>query len=231
LPYPRFKACGLHELYEISANTLDDKILSIQGVLVGLVDQTTKSVMESSTDSDLNTVLRKAHELAMSKSGINEEDFLRTIFKDRSIFMDANVGFKSKTEKMLDRDLIAARTWWHWLRSREDADWSDVTPKPSAVIEGHTRLQGLHEGSRFFTCESGTIGIARSTIRNNDRIYVVKGSPGPFVLRPCDLTSERTSRNSPGDKYYTFVTCCYVHRFMNGEAVVGDVKWETLLLC
>lgn len=45
------------------------------------------------------------------------------------------------------------------------------------------------------------------------------------------MAPEESLGENSEDKYYAFVGCCYIHKFMNGEAVEGDVTWETLLLC
>lgn len=142
MPYPVFNACGLHEVYESPTNILDDKILSIQGVFIGLVEQTTDSIIGASNDTDLNNVFRQAHELAISKSGIIEEDFLRTIFMDRSMEHDCT-GNRWKNE-MPSEHLIAARTWLHWLLSLENGDNLDAS---SNAISGSKHSMKITDSS------------------------------------------------------------------------------------
>ncbi len=106
----------------------------------------------------------------------------------------------------------------------------DVSPKSADAKWCHLQFLARWIYNKFFTCDSGSIGVARSVIQKNDKIYVVKGSRDPFILRPCEVPPEHLPAAAPGEKYYALVGVCYLHKFMNGEAVEGDVNWESLLL-
>ncbi|KAF1981826.1 hypothetical protein K402DRAFT_398222 [Aulographum hederae CBS 113979] len=65
----------------------------------------------------------------------------------------------------------------------------------------------MDSGSRFFTMSGGYYGLGPTMLMPNDVCAVFFGSRTPYVLRP-DMNGE-----------YRFVGHCYVHGFMDGEAM------------
>lgn len=54
--------------------------------------------------------------------------------------------------------------------------------------------------------------------KSGDKVFVLRGSEVPFILRPCGL----------GREGFFVVGDCYVHGIMDGEAL--GRPWETVCL-
>jgi hypothetical protein len=200
----------------------------IYGVFSGIVNNISNTINDNSDIKDLAAKLRHAQEIITSRSGISEEDFLRTLF------MNGPVSYWENRDesRMSGEDLMTAKMWWQWMRSGGgDSTHGSLNNDFRDLYYRRFPVDFQDTSSTIFTCNSGLIGLARSPVRKNDRVYVVKGSPMPFLLRPCEPPLELFSDGVTRANYFNFVGGCYLDKCMDGEAVEGDVEWETLVLC
>jgi hypothetical protein len=74
----------------------------------------------------------------------------------------------------------------------------------------------------FFETENGYIGLGPLILEPNDQIWILLGGRIPMVLRPTG-------------NMYQVVRACYVHGYMNGEAIqgleAGSFLEQEVLLC
>ena len=69
-------------------------------------------------------------------------------------------------------------------------------------------------GRRMLVCQKGYIGLGPSHTEAKDVVYVIKGSPVPYILRPVKDKNQSDT--------FKFIGECYIHGIMNGEAVERD---------
>lgn len=77
-----------------------------------------------------------------------------------------------------------------------------------SAIEMHT-----YRSRASFITEEGRLGASSGNVRCGDIVVVLFGGEVLYALRPC-----------PGSSYYQYVSECYVHGFMDGEALVAIRK-------
>ena len=83
---------------------------------------------------------------------------------------------------------------------------------------------------RVFVTREGHFGVGPCTFSVGDRIFIVQGAQVPLILRPLEGTIMEGS-SSPLRYYdYSYVGRCYIHGYMDGEAVTTETKWQTLNL-
>ena len=83
----------------------------------------------------------------------------------------------------------------------------------------------------FWLTSQGFLGIGRQTVEKGDEVFIVKGSRVPLILRPIERTLLPRSGLSEREQGYLFLSECYLHGFMDGEAVKPDNKWQRVHLC
>ena len=77
---------------------------------------------------------------------------------------------------------------------------------------------------RMIVTEGGYIGLAPQDSEAGDEIYVVLGSPSPFILRPLDKAFQTEDQIETTPSYTVVVGNGYLHKIMFGEAF--EDKWE-----
>jgi hypothetical protein len=70
------------------------------------------------------------------------------------------------------------------------------------------------ESSIFVITKKGYMGLAEGQVEVGDKVFVVRGSSVPLVLRPVTKSSRKGVGNSTR---YTLVGRAYVHGIMDGE--------------
>jgi len=133
-----------------------------------------------------------------------------------------------------------------WMKT-PDRSASSRSPLATAV------LYTAH-GRAFFKTEQGYIGVGPSHMKRGDEVFVVFGSPTPFVFRrqpsPGDGTHEEseteeddtheesktTTDTSPelsiDPMRYELIGYCYLHGVMDGEFVANEnIKETTIRIC
>ena len=135
--------------------------------------------------------------------------------------------------RMLPEDLITIETWWELAQSAK------IEGRGNSFLNGRernlVRLAGQLRNSvrvyNFYLTSQGFLGMGPQTLEKGDEVFVTKGSRLPLILRPIKDTITH-NLGIPGHKRgYLFVGQCYLHGFMDGEAVKPDTKWETVRLC
>ncbi|KAK6434462.1 hypothetical protein LTR95_009351 [Oleoguttula sp. CCFEE 5521] len=66
----------------------------------------------------------------------------------------------------------------------------------------------------FFITQAGYIGLGPEYLQEGDIVTILSGGDWPFALRRCDLEKEQ----------YQFLSSCYVHGVMHGEAAESHDK-------
>lgn len=71
-----------------------------------------------------------------------------------------------------------------------------------------------------------TWGFVFPTVQQGDEVFVLYGGRMPFILRPRNEGSD-----AAGARYYRIIGDCYLHNFMDGEAVNNhDYQEKKLIL-
>lgn len=205
---PRDKLYALSGLAgSLVADTADDSILTLNGVVVGEVRDTGICFAEESA-FDLSHIARHWQDLVHrvgktgqdeypGKSETYEEAFWRVLSHD--LFTEPSEDGLPITSRFTfgGRGALEAKKVATTINSAFHPDW------------------GLHcfefVGRRYFTMSSGLIGLADPHIQSGDVVCVFYGGDMPFVVRPAGFGED-------GETRYEYVSHAYVHGMMNGEA-------------
>lgn len=135
--------------------------------------------------------------------------------------------------RILPEDLVAVEAWWNLAASLvEQGDYNAQIPiedQKMWAIDKHISYLVAH--SRFWLTSQGFLGLGRQTLEKGDEVFIVKGSRVPLIFRPIEATLLPTFGLSKREQGYLFVSECYLHGFMDGEAVKPDTKWQRVHLC
>ena len=88
--------------------------------------------------------------------------------------------------RLLPEDFHIIEDWWHWIESLGMRIKTDVPQTfPTKEIRDY-RVAFTHNAANGSVVASsqGLLGMGLRTIRQGDRIFVVKGSSAPLILRP-----------------------------------------------
>ena len=140
---------------------------------------------------------------------------------------------EGETRRILPNDLITIEAWWELAKS------AIKQGKGNSFLNGHDRdlveIAGLIGRSvreyKFWLTSQGFLGMGPKTLEKGDEVFVAKGSRLPLIFRPIEDTLAQGSGFSGDECGYLFVGQCYLHGFMDGEAVKPDTKWQTVHLC
>ena len=126
--------------------------------------------------------------------------------------------------------------WWDRLKTvgQQENIWGIGKSSHGDSLGGqlrhlHTKIIRQARRSTFYMTSQGHTGMGPRTLQQGDRIFVVKGSDMPLILRPHDKTATNGS-NSEQQRGYQFVGVCYLYGIMHGEAVNPDTEWQQLQL-
>ena len=137
------------------------------------------------------------------------------------------------TRRILPEDLVNVEAWWKLAASSvEKGDYSDQVPlKYQKMWNTDAYMSFILDRCRFWLTSQGFFGRGRETIEKGDEVFIVKGSPVPLILRPIEGARLSQLGLPEREQGYLFVSECYLHGFMDGEAVKPDTKWERVHLC
>ncbi|CAG9990689.1 unnamed protein product [Clonostachys byssicola] len=92
---------------------------------------------------------------------------------------------------------------------------SDILANSLLIPTIYEHLLDTLRKNKVFVTKEGYLGIASRDIGEQDEIFVLPGSAVPIILRPIHLA------NSVKDEkpHYKVIGDCYIHGFMDGEAV------------
>ena len=119
----------------------------------------------------------------------------------------------------LDRTSFAKRVarWkpssWHDLEKKYDDAQSGSQEDKLEYARSMAALKRNKQFRNIFVTNQGRLGMASDKVREGDIIAMLLGGEVPTVLRPSETAG-----------HYTFVAECYVHGFMDGEALVEARK-------
>jgi hypothetical protein len=81
----------------------------------------------------------------------------------------------------------------------------------------------------FFVTRGGYFGLCPQNVSPGDHAYVFLGSKIPFI---CRLSENTESMEGPSLSYYRLIGDCYVHGFMDGEALDDKNREQNMIyLC
>ena len=142
-------------------------------------------------------------------------------------------GSTGLLRRILPEDLVAVEAWWKLATSLVEQGDSDaqvpVEDQKLWAIDREITLSVAY--SRFCLTSQGFLGRGRQTLEKGDEVFIVKGSRVPLILRPIEGTLLPSFGLSEREQGYLFVSDCYLHGFMDGEAVKPDTEWQRVHLC
>jgi hypothetical protein len=103
------------------------------------------------------------------------------------------------------------------FRRATKADYKEYQKWPTLIVEGswpkftdrlHFSLETATLLRSFFVTGDGHFGMGPAGMKKGDEIFVLEGGRCPLVLRSKDQND-----------HYTLVGDCYLHKFMDGEAM------------
>lgn len=135
--------------------------------------------------------------------------------------------------RILPEDLITIETWWELAQSakNEGRGNSFLNGRDRNLVRFAGQLRNSVRVHNFCLTSQGFLGMGPQTVEKGDEVFVAKGSRLPLILRPIEHTVTQKLGIPGHERGYLFVGQCYLHGFMDGEAVKSDTKWETIHLC
>ena len=138
---------------------------------------------------------------------------------------------EGQSRRILPQDIIAVEAWWKLATSLVEQGYHETcTPDLKMRLIGDNIAFSVIY-SKLWSTSQGFLGLGRQTVEKGDEVFIIKGSPVPLVLRPIEGTLLPSFGLSEREQGYLFVGACYLHGFMDGEAVKPDTKWERVHLC
>lgn len=231
-----------------------NQLLEVEGVCIGSVT-TVGEVSRHSQISDTRAVIRSWSLLvrsldqvgSMGLTGGNYEDaFWRTLIGDM-LYVDTALGTRAMQDsyrRATTEDHEAYRAWDMWSRCISRDTFSRTASFSQRDLdEGistiHHTLKTVTASRRFFMTSSGHMGMGPKSTSEGDKVYVLKSSNIPFVVRQNQsvlvnhddwtvvLAGEgrkshaRTGAKRP-EPSFSLVGDCFVHGVMDGEVFAHD---------
>ena len=143
------------------------------------------------------------------------------------------VSPESGKRRILPEDLNTIETWWKMAQSAKKEGWGNIfidsrdqdLVRVAALIRNSVRVY------KFWLTRQGFLGMGPQTLEQGDEVFVAKGSRLPLIFRPIENAIGQNLGICGHERRYLFVGQCYLHGFMDGEAVKPDTRWETIHLC
>jgi len=110
-----------------------------------------------------------------------------------------------------DADYKEYKEWR--TRIFDGSSWPAETDRFYYALESATMLR------KFFVTKNGHFGIGPGRLEREDKIFILRGGHCPLVLRPDSSTG-----------YYELIGDCYLHGFMDGEAMT-DFDSRAISVC
>lgn len=142
------------------------------------------------------------------------------------------VSPESGKRRILPEDLTTIETWWKLAQSakKEGRDNSFINGRDQDLIRVDALIRNSVRVYKFWLTRQGFLGMGPQTLEKGDEVFVVKGSRLPLIFRPIEDTIAQNLGISGHERGYFFVGQCYLHGFMDGEAIRPDTEWETIHL-
>ena len=138
-----------------------------------------------------------------------------------------------ESRRILPNDLIKIETWWELATSavKQGKGGSHLNSRDTDLIAIAAIIRKSVREYRFWLTSQGFPGVGSQTLEKGDEVFVTKGSRVPLIFRPIEDTLAQSFGVPTNERGYLFVGQCYLHGFMDGEAVKPDTKWQTVHLC
>ena len=207
-----------------------DKILTVEACKVDFISATKNPTGHSFFD------------LGKLKEDVNCVEEWWSLFdmqnsKERCAFWTTillgSVVLGGESRKILPNDLITIETWWELATSavKQGNRGSFINSQDIDLIAIAGLIRKSVREYKFWLTSQGFLGTGPRTLEKGDEVFVAKGSRVPLIFRPIENTLAEKYGISGDEPGYLFVGPCYLHGFMDGEAVKSDTKWQTVHLC
>lgn len=203
--YREYNACGGSEFsLELGDIAAYDGTLRARGVycdLVAGVGEERDSKMKEGIPKDWPQIAKLDRAVGQDAA---QDAFWSTILVDTFAHFDKDTGasiFKRGSQEEYSK-------YKDWLvRIVEGSSWPLATDPLYYLLETATFLR------RFFVTGDGKFGMGPAEMQEGDEVHVLVGGNCPLVLRRLD------NNNKTDEVQYTLVGDCYLHGFMDGEAM------------
>ena len=146
----------------------------------------------------------------------------------RATFLDMIMPREGQHRRLNPSDMKLLEEWWcQYIKGKK---WPS---KPTEDPE----IWYVHAGFRYhmirdivYATHEGHFGVGPRTLCVGDEIFVVQGSKVPLILRFLDGGSMEEASSPRLDRDYSYVGRCYLHGYMDGEAMTPETEWQTLRL-
>ncbi|KAF2195633.1 hypothetical protein K469DRAFT_699217 [Zopfia rhizophila CBS 207.26] len=232
----------LHSILEVKGTYVDDV------VTVGDISRHTQISDTLSIIREWNFLVKELEsKCPQYPTGVSyHEAFWRTLLGD--MVHTGHVADTSKSNdestyrRAMDTDFRAFEAWRMWSRCISRDTWGRAaTFTQRDLDEGissiHYALKTATASRRFFLTRDGYMGIGPKSTMPGDKLYVLKGSRVPFLVRPDSLKNCSGMRwrslvdakydTSPGastcedvHSCHRLVGDCFAYGLMDGEAFV-----------
>lgn len=204
--------------HEIHTGTNDLFITS--GAMVGVVSQLGNLV----DTYDVQNIAVKVEQW-QHLAGANERFDLRTVL--RAKLLDSTITHANKRRRLAPGDMtLIDEWWWQWIVRMKRKPGPFENPDLYAI----SICFGIQmDVDQVYVTREGHLGVGPRTLCVGDYIFIVRGVRVPLVLRASKDNSLEASSSSRS-RDYSFVGRCYLHGYMDGEAVTPETEWQTLNL-
>ena len=203
-----------------------DRILTVEAYKVDIICATGTTICQDNVLRKRLEALEAWRSLAEFEKSIEKSAIWTTILAG----LYAGAG---EIRRIMPEDLVDVEAWWKLATSLVVQGGYNVyiplTERKMRVIDEY--ISYLMPLTRFWSTSQGFLGLGRQTVEKGDEVFIVKGSRVPLILRPIKGSLLPQFGLSEGEQGYLFVSDCYLHGFMDGEAVKSDTKWQPVHLC
>ena len=190
------------------------------GAMVGVVSKL-GNLVASLNANDIAIKVEQWQHLAETGKTFDIRTVLRATFRD---MVESGEG---ERRRLTSGDIAQVEQWWwQWIIRMKRNPRPAESPELWAIACNFVRSM---RSGRVFVTREGHFGVGPRTLRLEDRIFIVQGTKVPQVLRALEDDSLETS-SSRLCCDYSYVGRCYLHGFMDGEAVTPETEWQTLRL-
>ncbi|KAL8644499.1 MAG: hypothetical protein Q9226_007732 [Calogaya cf. arnoldii] len=175
------------------------------------------SVIDLSVLDPVDSVLTWMKTDGFREVEIGVDTILKVLMRDS--YVDRDLGFR----RISPQYMKILREWRVFMESNKRP------PNETSVEVGLRDVDDrIRRPQRFFMTSFGVLGAGSTATREDDCLFVAKGSVCPLVLRPVHGSAIDGAQQ--GFPTYHFVGRCYVDGIMDGEAVDADTEWQTIRL-
>ena len=212
-----YNACNS---YEHQFHPATEGVFVIAGAMVGVVSK----LGEFLDDDNAENIAFKVGQWQQLAGEYHAFD-INTVL--RAAFLDMIMPREGQHRRLTPHDMtLLEEWWWQWIIRMKRP------PEPIESPDIWTFHQCFHyqmQRDMVFATREGHFGVGPRTLRVGDRIFIVKGAAVPLIFRTLQGSNDPMEASSSHlDRDYSYVGRCYLHGYMDGEAVTPDTKWQTL---